>query len=718
MVRLDYILEFLFSREMALGLFWVTFVAFVVSSVILIFTRWGESQAIYKCMAISLVAHFALAMLITVFPIVGRMKTFAERVYQITLDDGSPDSTSSIGGPLPGKGSGGNAPGVTADPWEEFVHDSVSQPDAAVAARAQRTAAPEPNRESLTVPRGLPIPPPLTAVVAPDGRPPEPQPSGMAGAATPTTAVGEAVSIAAPPAVRRDAPQLATLVAVAPGGRATPGAGEVAPVRNADAGVPEQLLAFGSLPRMTDAVVMSEPGDAMPGQDDLENPGLPRAANLAAADRAGGDDAYGAAGGAGGLRTSRRPTTDGSPYPGPGRGGSGVSGVATGGEGGSGGAASLLGPPRLPSGRPDGVTRPAPEIYKLRTAPDRLGAAQRHGASPETEAAVRAALKWLADNQKSDGRWSARETGAGQELLVNGRNRQGAGIDADTGITGLALLSMLAAGHTHRDGTYKENVRKGLEYLLKNQASDGNLAGSASGFARMYCHAIASFAMSEAYGMTGDRRLEQPVRRAIGYTVASQHPTTGGWRYVPGDPGDTSQHGWQLMALKSAELAGIPMPEKTKQGAMRYLQSVKSGQYGGLASYRPSEPATRTMTAEALVCWQFLGMKRDHKAGDEAGNYILGELPPGKGKPNLYYWYYATLGMYQLQGTHWEQWNTSLTTTLLASQKKTGPLAGSWDNDTVWGGYGGRVYSTAMATLCLEVYYRFLPLYADAAGGK
>ena len=122
------------------------------------------------------------------------------------------------------------------------------------------------------------------------------------------------------------------------------------------------------------------------------------------------------------------------------------------------------------------------------------------------------------------------------------------------------------------------------------------------------------------------------------------------------------------------------------------------------------------MTAEALVCWQFLGMDRKHPAGNEAGDYIVQELPPGKGKPNLYYWYYATLGMYQLQGTHWERWNSSLTATLLASQKKTGSQAGSWDNDTVWGGYGGRVYSTAMATLCLEVYYRFLPLYADAAG--
>ncbi len=121
------------------------------------------------------------------------------------------------------------------------------------------------------------------------------------------------------------------------------------------------------------------------------------------------------------------------------------------------------------------------------------------------------ALQWLVQNQGPDGRWSAREHGAGRELLVLGRDRQGAGIDADTGVTGLALLSLLASGNTHRSGDYRDNVRRGLEYLLRTQAADGNLAGPATGFARMYCHAIATFAMSEAFGMTGDRQLEQPA---------------------------------------------------------------------------------------------------------------------------------------------------------------------------------------------------------------
>ncbi|MEX1223052.1 MAG: hypothetical protein WEA31_00765, partial [Pirellulales bacterium] len=123
---------------------------------------------------------------------------------------------------------------------------------------------------------------------------------------------------------------------------------------------------------------------------------------------------------------------------------------------------------------------------------------------------------------------------------------------------------------------------------------------------------------------------------------------------------------------------------------------------------RPS----RTMTAEALVCRQFLRADAD-RLGAEAAQYINQERP-GMQKANLYYWYYATIALYRMQGDVWEKWNESLQRELVSSQIQTGADAGSWSPETVWGGYGGRAYSTAMATLCLEVYYRFLPLYAQA----
>lgn len=119
------------------------------------------------------------------------------------------------------------------------------------------------------------------------------------------------------------------------------------------------------------------------------------------------------------------------------------------------------------------------------------------------------------------------------------------------------------------------------------------------------------------------------------------------------------------------------------------------------------------MTAEALVCRQFMGMARENPASDEAGNYLLGDMPRPD-RINLYYWYYGTLGMYQLQGSHWERWNNAMQATLVSRQVRSGSLAGSWDPDCLWGGYGGRVYSTAMSALCLEVYYRYLPIYRTA----
>ena len=114
------------------------------------------------------------------------------------------------------------------------------------------------------------------------------------------------------------------------------------------------------------------------------------------------------------------------------------------------------------------------------------------------------------------------------------------------------------------------------------------------------------------------------------------------------------------------------------------------------------------MTAEALVCRVFLGLSPDSPTAREAGDSLLAEMP-GEGYPNLYYWYYGTLGMFQLQGAYWNQWTQALQQTLLTTQRTTGAVAGSWDPNTRWDSYGGRVYSTALSALCLESFYRFLP---------
>jgi hypothetical protein len=361
--------------------------------------------------------------------------------------------------------------------------------------------------------------------------------------------------------------------------------------------------------------------------------------------------------------------------------------------------------------------------YSRRGGTDRLHWAEQGGGGQETEAAVAAALNWLAQVQSSDGRWDASRFGAGREMAVLGQDRGGAGADADTGISALALLAFLGAGNTHRSGDFTSNVRKDLDFLTRGQAADGNLGGEAGLYAHMYCHSMATFALAEAYAMTGDPALKGPVERAVDYSLRAQNPATGGWRYRPGDMGDTSQLGWQLMALWSTERAGMSVPPQTWTGAERFLRSVRRGQSGGLASYRSDSPMSTSMTAEALYCRQLvgesLGGSDNEAAASEAMQQLLRTLPEPS-RVNLYYWYYASLALHRQRqlsdqnAAAWQAWNRALTSVLVNKQANDGPDAGSWDPECIWGGYGGRVYSTALSALCLEVYYRYAPLASHA----
>lgn len=359
-------------------------------------------------------------------------------------------------------------------------------------------------------------------------------------------------------------------------------------------------------------------------------------------------------------------------------------------------------------------TKSLPQALQGR-AGDHLQTGGQTGATKQSEAAVAAALRWLAANQSAGGRWNAQNLGGGG-AAADGEQRDSAGATADTGLSGLALLAFLASGHTHLDGDHRETVRRGLTFLLASQDAAGCLAATNNQYERMYCHAMATCALSEAYAMTADQRLLPAVRRALQFTVNTQDRASGGWRYQLGQVGDTSQLGWQVMALKSAELGGIAMPAVTRGGIERFLRSVASGRNGGLACYQPTRPIpTRSMTAEALACRRFLGRVDRPETTAEATDFLLAELP-GTGVTNHYYWYYATLALCQSGGEPWRRWNEALQKQLLATQRLDGSSAGSWDPDPVWGRCGGRVYSTSLCTLCLEVYYRFLPLYATTAG--
>ncbi len=307
------------------------------------------------------------------------------------------------------------------------------------------------------------------------------------------------------------------------------------------------------------------------------------------------------------------------------------------------------------------------------------------------------------------------------------------GKQSDSAATGLALLAFLGAGYTHQEGPYRTQVEAGLQWLLANQKPDGDLWGYTQGSANtwLYSHAIAAIALCEAYGMTRDAGLRQPAERAIGFIVASQHPSRGGWRYQPREDSDTSVSGWMLMALKSAQMAGLQVPQSSLDLVSRWLDLAKApGSDGARYVYNPfsqetgpdfwfhREP-TASMTAEALLMRMYLGWNREHPLLQRGADFLQANSPepgtPERPTRDAYYWYYATQVMFQMAGSHWKSWNSKLRAYLESSQVQEGPLAGSWDPvrpvPDRFAHEGGRLYVTAMHLLMLEVYYRHLPLF-------
>ncbi len=691
-MRLDRLLHWLTGVELVVACLWIGLAAITVTLLVLMHTRWGQSHPLRKCLILSLIAHALFATYATTVEI-----AFVQRSapHEKTIRVAVIDTTGEIPQSPPAAGSH-STPDLK--PWETFSDEPAAVTEPSELARATTATPPEVLRQTGAEPRPLPLENPADRLPLSDTARPQPKDLPPTQTESAPAEVASPQPIDVPAAQRRDLPKTAIPSQPPTQHAAKTDVAAEPPTRTTQSGMPSALLHTApSTPRLDDTPAPAEPERALASGED---PRMQPTQGSSAAPLA--SELYHAAAPA--PVDSRIANAVSVPAPSLAASGADPLDRALAGT-----TTPMLPLPSRNLGQDD-----IPEIYQLRVAPDRSRQIAKHGATGETEEAVQAALKWLADNQAANGAWVASAHGAGQERFVNGRDRLGAGAGADTGMTGLALLTFLAAGNTSKQGKYQATVGRGIDYLLAMQASNGNLAGNATEYAAMYCHAMATLALSEAYAMTHDPRLHQPVGFAVAYTVSMQNPATGGWRYRRGDDGDTSQLGWQLMALKSAELAGIPIPPATWQGAARFLRSVSSGRYGGLGSYRPGEQVSVSMTAEALVCRQFLGLSPHSPTAREAADYLMRELPDQSNPPNEYYWYYGTLGTYQLQDSHWQRWNESLKQTLLSSQRKDGSMAGSWNTNTMWGGYGGRVYTTAMATLSLEVYYRYLPLYERA----
>jgi hypothetical protein len=209
-------------------------------------------------------------------------------------------------------------------------------------------------------------------------------------------------------------------------------------------------------------------------------------------------------------------------------------------------------------------------------------------------------------------------------------------------------------------------------------------------FQLFYSHGQATIAVCEAYGMTQDPRFRPPAERAIQYCIRTQAPP-GGWRYAPKVDSDTSVTGWILMGLQSAKMSGIEVPQETFDNISRFLDST-AREGGSKYVYQAHDSVIRdpTMTAEALLCRQYLGWDREDERLQKGVAYLV-KNPIGVSKADVYYWYYATQVCHHMEGDAWNRWNEAMRRELPAMQIKSGAEAGSWSSrQDEWGSRYGR----------------------------
>jgi hypothetical protein len=322
--------------------------------------------------------------------------------------------------------------------------------------------------------------------------------------------------------------------------------------------------------------------------------------------------------------------------------------------------------------------------------------------------AVDSALRWLARHQDVDGSWHTDK----YEGQPAGR----------LGCTGLASLAFLSGGHTTRKGEHSRNVLRALEFIMRNQKPDGHitLAG-----ANLYTHAICTIALCEAYGRARDERIGGAAQKALDYCQAAT-TSEGGWRYSKNHQDtDMSVTGWFIQAIKTARMAQMKWDPAVYARAIVYVDSVTdqgaSKDSNGLVAYQFKDGQSYSfgdshsggkpaLTAAAMMVRQFNGMGvKNHilVKGAEA----IKKYPPTWGQKDFYYWYYATYAMHNMSGEYRIWWNERTRDVLLTYQSREGDNEGSWDpKGDHWAGQGGRVYTTSLGALCLEVYYR----YSDA----
>jgi hypothetical protein len=303
--------------------------------------------------------------------------------------------------------------------------------------------------------------------------------------------------------------------------------------------------------------------------------------------------------------------------------------------------------------------------------------------TPATERAVTRALAYLASAQSPDGSW------------------QSPSYSSEAGIVGLCTLAFLSAGHQPNRGKYGQVLAKATDYIVASAQRNGliyNTSGSAG--PPMYGHGFATLALAELYGQSRRRDLREVLERAVKLILNSQNEE-GGWRYQPRvADADISVTVCQVMALRAAYNAGVPVPRATIDRALDYNRRCANNYDGGF-SYRTDQRSSGPARTGAGVLSLIILGRRNCEEVKRGLGYLL-QHPPGTREQHLFYGlYYNTQAMYQAGGKYWTFWYPRVATYLTSEQRANG----SWVDSP------GEPYATAMGVLALQVPANLLPIY-------
>lgn len=358
--------------------------------------------------------------------------------------------------------------------------------------------------------------------------------------------------------------------------------------------------------------------------------------------------------------------------------------------------------------RPKGMSPGNPGM-RGRGADAKSETLQESGGNEASERAVAMGLGWLARQQRADGFWVF--DGSSKEEL--------------TASTGLALLAFLGAGESHvKAKKYQESVYRGLNWLVTHLKAEGKDAGKFYDCGVMYSQAIGALALCEAYALTEDEALQKPAQAAINFIQSAQRDN-GSWGYVPGLIGDTSIAGWQIQALYAArQCKDLTIAGGVWKRADAFLFSVSADQQSafGYLDRESAQPATALSASGLLSRYYIKNGKLEGNGMAKGVEAMLAKRLPEAGKPlkDLYFYYYATQVIRYHGGEPWNSWNAGpkqpdgvrrggVRDFLIGLQlKKDGADQGCWDPEQgLIGKPVGRLGTTALCVLTLEVYYRY-----------